>query len=80
MAAYTSIQLLPATKDKLSALKSGSRETYDGLINKLLEMVPEEDDEGRYTSEFRVSLLNARLEFLNGRAISNEEMKKRLGI
>jgi len=77
---YTSIQLLPKTKERLMRLKAGSRETYDTLINKLLELVPERDDEGEYTDEFRYELLNAKLGLNRGRVFSHSEVKKSLGL
>ena len=43
-------------------------------------LVPEGDDEGKYTEEFRVGLLNARLDLMRGNVISHSEAKKRLGL
>ena len=80
MVAYTSIQLLPATRVRLANLKSSGRETYDEILNKLMTLVPEGDDEGKYTEEFRVGLLNAKLDLIRGNTISHEEAKKRLGL
>ena len=77
---YTSIQILPNTRMKLAKLKSNERDTYDQIINKLLELIPEGDDEGRYTQEFRLGLLNARLELKHGKVITHEELKKKLGL
>ncbi len=76
---YTSIQISPEIRERLSSLKSG-RETYDDLLKKLLSLIPESDDEGKFTDEFRIGLLNARLDTLQGRTISHEEVKKRLGL
>ena len=76
---YTSIQILPQTREKLSRLKSSQRETYDELIRKLIELVPERDDEGKYKDEFRVSLLNAKLDVIKGRTYSFSDVKKSLG-
>jgi hypothetical protein len=80
MVAYTSIQILPQTRLRLAQLKSGERETYDDVLNKLMMLVPEGDDEGKYTEEFRVSILNARLDLMRGNTISLKEAKKRLGL
>ena len=80
MVAYTSIQLLPATRMRLANLKSSERETYDEILNKLMMLVPKGDDEGEYTDEFRVSILNARLDLIRGNTISLKEAKKRLGL
>ena len=76
----TSIQINAATRKKLARLKASERETYDELLNKLLALVPEGDDEGRYSDAFRIGLLNARLDAKEGRTVSHAEMKKRLGL
>ena len=76
----TTIQIAPATRQKLAQLKSSSGETYDGLINKLLSLVPEGDEEGRYTRAFRVALLQARLDVKEGRVLPHEVVKRRLGL
>ncbi len=80
MVTYTSIQILPDTRKHLAHLKESSRETYDEVINKLLELVPEGDEEGRYTNEFRVGLLNARIDLKRGRSVSLSEAKKSVGL
>ncbi|MBS3070060.1 hypothetical protein J4220_00960 [Candidatus Micrarchaeota archaeon] len=78
--AYTSIQILPKTKEKLALLKGSPRETYDELLNKLLELVPEGDEEGKYKRDFRIGLLEARLDLKHGRVFTGNEVKKRLGL
>ncbi len=59
---YTSIQIRPETRIRLAKLKSSPRETYDEIINKLLDLIPSRDEEGEYTDMFRASLLRARLD------------------
>ncbi len=76
----TTIQLSSETRERLSRLKSGRRETYDEVLNKLLALVPEGDEEGPFTQVFRVGLLNARLDLKEGRVIEHERVKKRLGL
>ena len=80
MVAYTSIQLMPDTRLRLASLKSSERETYDEVLNKLLELVPKGDDEGEYRGEFRIGLLNAKLDLRNRHIISHDELKKKLGL
>lgn len=63
----------------LASLKT-ARETYDDLLRKLISLIPEGDDEGKFTDAFRMGLLNARLDTIQGRTISHEELKKRLGL
>lgn len=77
---YTSIQIDPKTRERLAKLKSYERETYDELINALLDLVPTGDDEGEYTDEFRASLLRSLSDMKHGRTHSLDEVKKKLGI
>jgi len=76
----TTIQLSPETRNKLASLKASPRETYEEVLNKLLALVPEGDEEGRYTHSFRVGLLDARLDLKEGRVIGHERVKRRLGL
>ena len=76
----TTIQITSATRQKLARLKSSSGETYDGLINKLLSLVPEGDEEGRYTRTFRVGLLQARLDVRERRVLTHKNVKRRSGL
>lgn len=76
----TTIQLSPRTRDKLAGLRSSPRETYDEIVNKLLALVPEGDEEGTYSREFRIGLLDARLDLKEGRVLEHERIKKRLGL
>jgi hypothetical protein len=78
--ANTTIQVDTATRDRLARLKSVSGETYDSLLNKLMSLVPEVDDEGEYSDQFRISLLNARLDVAAGRVSPHEDVKRRLGL
>ncbi|MCI4322982.1 MAG: hypothetical protein L3K03_03010 [Thermoplasmata archaeon] len=77
---FTTIQLSSETRERLARLKQSPRETYDELLNKLLDLVPTGDDEGTYREAFRVGLLNARLDLRAGRTIGHEEMKRRLSL
>jgi len=76
----TRIQISPETRERLSALKSSPRETYDELLNKLLSLVPHRDEEESYTDLFLVGLLNARLDIQARRLTSHDRVKKRLGL
>ena len=78
--ASTTIQISTSTRERLTQLKSDPRETYDDLLLKLLALIPEGDEEGRYTEAFRVGLLNARLDIRRGRLTNHAEVKKRLGL
>ena len=79
-AVITTIQIRPTTRLRLADLKANPRETYDAVLNKLLALVPEGDEEGRYTQAFRVGLLEARLDVKEGRLADHEQVKRRLGL
>jgi len=76
----TTIQIHSSTRKKLARLKASANETYDDLLNELMALVPQGDEEGLYTPAFRRGLLRARREVKEGRVISHEEMKRRLGL
>ncbi len=78
--ATTTIQVSESTRDRLALLKSDSRETYDDLLRKLMELIPEGDEEGQFTEAFRVGLLNARLDVRRGRLTDHAKVKKQLGL
>lgn len=78
--AYTSIQIFPETRKKIAKLKTSERETYDEVLNKLMDLVPARDEEGEYTDAFRVGLLNAKRDLRTGNIVSHEQLKKRLGM
>lgn len=77
---YTTIQISKATREKLNKLRPYKRATYDDIIGTLMELIPEGDEEGRYTEEFRVSLLRGLLDIKNGRTYTMAEVKKKLGV
>jgi hypothetical protein len=76
----TTIQVSQATRERLAALKSSHRESYDELLNKLLALIPPGDEEGTYTDLFRMGLLSARLDVRAGRTLDHEELKKPLAL
>ncbi len=77
---YTTIQITKQTREKLNKLKPYKRVTYDELISALVDLIPEGDDEGKYTSEFRMSILRGLLDLVHHRAYSTAEVKKQLGL
>jgi hypothetical protein len=79
MSEFTTIQITPQTRGRLESLKAYRRETYEEVLSKLLNLVPESDDEGAFRPEFRSSLLRGMLDIKNGRTHTQSEMKKRLG-
>lgn len=76
---YTTIQINKATREKLNELKLYKKATYDEIIEALIDLVPEGDEEGKYSSEFRASLLRGLLDIKHGRTYGHDEVKKRIG-
>ncbi|MFH0971767.1 MAG: hypothetical protein V1835_04335 [Candidatus Micrarchaeota archaeon] len=77
---YTSIQIRPKTRERLARMRNFQRETYDELLNKMIDAMPIGDSEGEYTPKFIEGLMKARAEVREGKVYGHEEMKKRLGI
>ena len=77
---YTTIQVSGKTRARLAKLKASVRETYDELLNALLDLVPEGDEEGRYSNEFRASLLRGIADVRRGRTHSLASVEKELGL
>ena len=77
---YTTIQIEVETRKRLALLKAYERETYDQLLNMLLDLVPTGDDEGEYTEEFRASMLRSLYDIRQGRVHTLKEAKQSLGI
>ena len=78
--ASTTIRLETSTKKELEALKEHKRETFDDVIEKLLTLVPEGDEEGKYSDDFRAGLLDALFEAKQGKVIPFDRIKKELGL
>ena len=76
----TTIQIDKETREKLSSLRTSQRETYDNVLNKLIDLVPSGDDEGDYSDEFKASLLRGLGDIKHGRTASLDDVKKRMGI
>lgn len=70
----------PATRERLNKLRPYKRATYGEIIGTLIDLIPKGDDEGRYTEEFRASLLRGLLDIKQGRTYTAEEVKRKLGL
>ena len=77
---YTTVRVSEKTRAKIEELKEYKRESIDEVLNKLLALVPEGDDEGEYTVEFRAGLLQSLAESKAGKFITHEQLKKELGL
>jgi hypothetical protein len=76
----TTIQLDTRTRKRLAGLKASPKETYDELLTKLMRLVPEGDDEGRFSDRFRAGLLEGMVESLEGKTIPMEDVVRLLGM
>lgn len=77
---YTTIQISRSTREKLNGLRAYKRMTYDELLNALMSLIPEGDEEGVYTEDFRTSLLRSLLDVKQKKTHTAEEVKRQLGI
>lgn len=74
----TTIQLQEKTKQRLDSIKDFARETYEQVIQKLLDIVAEEHME--LSEETKKDVEKARKEFKAGKGIDFEEIKKEAGL
>ena len=74
----TTIQVAGKTRQALQRLKG--RHTYDELFQMLLSLVPEGDEEGRYSDAFRLSLLESELELRQGRFVTLKDVEAEFGL
>ncbi|MDE1851118.1 MAG: hypothetical protein KGH69_00300 [Candidatus Micrarchaeota archaeon] len=77
---YTTIQLEKNTRERLNKLRIYKRATYDEIINALIDLIPGGDEEGKYTAEFRASLLRGLLDIRHERTYNSAEVRARLGL
>lgn len=74
----TTIQVSKETRVRLEGLKDFERETYEHVIEKLLNIVAEENME--LSEQTKNDIEKARKEIKAGKFVTEAEMKKRLGI
>ena len=77
---YTPVQISRSTREKLNGLRTNKRMTYDELLNALTSLIPEGDEEGVYSEDFRASLLGSLLDVKEKKIHTTDEVKKQLGI
>jgi hypothetical protein len=77
---YTTVRVSERTKEKLESLKEYKRESIEEVLTKLVALVPEGDDEGKYTPEFRAGLLEGLYQLGAGKTVSFEKVKKEAGL
>jgi len=73
MAETTTIQVKQSTKEALERMKIFSRETYNDVLERLMEEVQEINEETKKEIEC------ARQEIEEGRYVTHEDLKKEMG-
>ena len=73
----TAIQISEETKNKLDYLKDYPKESYEKIIEKIVNIAAEEDLE--LSEETKMEIEQARKEFRAGKSVSFEEVKKKTG-
>ena len=76
----TTIQLELSTKNKLEKMKEYKRETYDELVNKLIDISEFVNAEPELKEEFLEEIEDANKEIEAGKGISTDKLMKELGI
>lgn len=74
----TSIQLDNKTKSKLEKMKTFPKESYDDVVNRLLNIV--EDDEGVLSQQTIKNIEKSLSEIKAGKVLSHKDVKRRLGL
>jgi len=74
----TSIQLEKRTKAKLEKMKIFPRESYDDVVNRLLNVT--EEDEGILSEKTIKDLEEGVADIKAGRVYTSEQVKKKLGL
>jgi predicted CopG family antitoxin len=74
----TSIQLDNKTKARLEKMKSFPKESYDDVVNRLLNMA--KDDEGILSKRAIKNIEKSLAEIKAGKGISHKDVKQKLGL
>jgi len=74
----TTIQMHESSKKKLDALKDSKRQTYEEVIQNLIEMATEDNLE--FTEETKKAIKQARKEMKTGKVLTTADIIKELGL
>jgi len=74
----TSIQLENKTKARLEKLKSHPKESYDDVVNRLLNV--SKDDEGTLSKQTIKNIEKSLAEIKAGKVIPHKDVKQKLGL
>ena len=74
----TTIQLTEETKKDLEKFKTTTRETYEEIIRKLIEIVME--DKMEFSEETKKDIKEARNDIRAGRVLTTSELVREIGL
>ncbi len=74
----TSIQLDNKTKSRLEKMKTFTKESYDDVVNRLLNIA--EDDEGVLSKQTIKNIEKSLAEIKAGKVLSHKDVKRKLGL
>lgn len=77
---YTSIQISPETRARLTKFKEYTRETYDEVLNKLMSIAELVRKEGELSDETLEDIAEARKQYAGGKTFSTKEVLEKLGV
>jgi DNA-binding TFAR19-related protein (PDSD5 family) len=77
---YTSIQISPETRARLTKFKEYTRETYDEVLNKLMSIAELVRKEGELSDETLKDISEARKQYAGGKTFSTKEVLEKLGV
>jgi predicted transcriptional regulator len=74
----TSIQLDNKTKSRLEKMKTFTKESYDDVVNRLLNIA--EDDEGVLSKQTIKNIEKSLAEIKAGKVLPHRDVKRKLGL
>jgi flagellar motor component MotA len=77
---YTSIQISPETRARLTKFKEYTRETYDEVLNKLMSIAELVRKEGELSDETLEDIAEARKQYAGGKTFSTKKVLEKLGV
>ena len=76
----TTIKVRKETKAELDTFREHPNESYDQVLRKVMFVALRSDDDPRLSQETVRRIKKARKEIAQGKYLTNDELKKRLGL
>jgi len=77
---YTSIQISPETRARLTKFRDYTRETYDEVLNKLMSIAELAGKEGSLSDETLRDIAEAKRQYAGKKTFSTKEVLAKLGV